>query len=100
MASIRRRRVFYNKKNDGQYRFLGWAHVVTSMGVMAEPFNLNDRHVPSNNMANYDPSDMMARIDDLQQIEDGKEIRVISFDNDPIHGGDLLPRTFIKTGNF
>ena len=93
--SIKNRTVFYSTKG-GQVKFLDWAHTVTSIGMMAEPFSMNLRGSPNSNILDYDPSDMMVKVDRLQQVEDEGDLkRVMS----GVHGGNGLPRVLIFTGN-
>lgn len=96
---IKRRSVLYTR-NKGIHRFLGWAITVTTLGSMVEPFLVNDRTIPGMSVPNHDPSDPMARIDELQNVPSGMERQLMSDDGLPLHGGDLSPRTFIRTGNF
>lgn len=97
--SILRRTVFYEKKDRGQFRFTGWAHTVTTLGACAEPFNINDRTVPDQSIRDFDPSDPIARVDILQNV-DNPFIELSFGENPPIHGGNMMPRVKIATGNF
>jgi hypothetical protein len=99
--SILRRSVLYYKKPDGQYIFPGWAIVTTTLGAMLEPFNISDHFSPSQTIVDFDPSDMMVRIDELQPINQLTDWKITSFgETMPIAGGDLLPRVHKKTGRF
>lgn len=98
---IQKRCVLYFKDDKGQYRFTGWAVTTTTLGAMMEPFNINDRAVGSQSIVNFDPSDPMARVDELKNIDPLKECLGLSHgETMEIHGGDLMPRVYIKTGNF
>ena len=97
---IKKRAVLYTKE-DGIYRFLGWAIVTTRLGAMVEPFLVNERFVSNNvSISDFDPSDPAVRIDELQNIAPGMESHLMSADGLPLHGGDLLPRVFKRTGYF
>ena len=99
--SILKRTVLYKKSENRPYRFLGWAIATTTLGAMLEPFNINDRVSPSQGILDFDPSDPIARVDDLQNVDPLDDFRALSFgETMPIHGGDLMPRVYIKTGNF
>jgi hypothetical protein len=100
--SILKRTVLYYKSDDGQYRFPGWAVTITTEGACLEPFNISDRFVTGlgQSIADFDPSDIMTRVDELQPINDLTDWAVMSFgETMPTCGGDLLPRTYIKEGN-
>jgi len=99
--SILRRSALYTQKKGGQVRFLNWALTITKMGTMAEPFILNDRISPTTQIGDYDPSDPMSRVDELVGVDPNKsEWAATMGDTIPIHGGNILPRVFSKTGNF
>ena len=96
---IKKRAVLYTR-DKGLYRFLGWAITTTRLGNMAEPFLVNDRLVVGTSVRDHDPSDPIARIDELRNIAPGMESHLMNSDGEQIHGGDLLPRTTIRTGYF
>ena len=97
--SILSRSVLYYKSPNGPFRFPGWAITNTTLGSCLEPFNISDRYVHNYGLSDFDPSDIIARVDDLQPINDLNDWKVTSFDEvQPIGGGDLHPRTFLKEG--
>jgi len=98
--SILKREALYSVKG-GQVKFLDWAITTTSIGACAEPFTVNARRQPSANALDFDPSDMMVKVDDLHQVDDeGEATRALSFGSaTPIHGGNAQPRVLIFTGN-
>ena len=98
---IQKRSVLYFKDDKGQFRFSGWAVTTTTLGAMMEPFNIDDHHVGSQDIVDFDPSDPMVRIDELQSVDPLKECIGLSHgETMEIHGGNLMPRVLIKTGNF
>lgn len=92
MASILKRTVFYDNK-DNVKRFWDWAIVQTTLGTMAEPFCVNNRH--SINVANqqFDPTSIMCRIDDMVEADMNKSAIMLSGGSTQLHGGTLIPRT-------
>ena len=98
--SILKRSVLYMKTEKNPYRFVGWAICTTTLGAMLEPFDINSRN-PGVDLVDWDPSDPIARIDELQNIDDGKEELMTSFgETMAVLGGDRYPRVLIKNGNF
>lgn len=99
--SILKRTVLYYKDPKGQFRFPGWAVTITTQGACLEPFNINDRFATGLNdgVADFDPSDIMAKVDDMQPMNDLTDWQVTSFGEvQPTGGGDLLPRVNPKRG--
>jgi len=98
--SILKRTALYSTKG-GQVKFLDWAITQTSVGACAEPFTVNERLAAGANFADFDPSDIMVKVDDLMRVDDeGAAIRQLSHgDGMPLHGGNVFPRVTIFTGN-
>jgi len=88
--SIQRRTAYFVQPRGKQVRFTGWAHVVTTLGTMAEPFEVYNRHSRDTDFADWDPSDPMARIDDLKSV---------AFDEAPFYDGDGVERRQLHGGN-
>lgn len=88
--SIQRRTVFYDTV-DG-VRFWDWALVTTTLGTMAEPFMPNARHFVGQDFPEFDPSDMMNKIDEVVPKSIDVSLLVLSGGDDQIHGGAQLPR--------
>lgn len=92
--SISQRTVFYGDVNGtGLKRFIDWALVKTTLGMMIEPYVANNRLAMngSANTTDYDPSDMMARIDSVEMVDLNKYNTMLSFGEPrPLHGGDVL----------
>ena len=99
--SILKRSVLYIKPDKKQYRFPGWAIVTTTLGAMLEPFDISSHHSPSQGWIDFDPSDEITRIDDLQNIDNGKQILLTSFgETMQTMGGDRHPSVIPVTGKF
>jgi hypothetical protein len=107
MSGILKRTVFYVqphrfKGEIAPMRFIGWAKVVTGLGTMMEPFNIDDRFNHGMSVRDFDPSDPMSRVDGLQNVPEGQEYKILSFGSadSPHNGGDLRPRVHNVNGNF
>ena len=97
--SILKRQALYSAK-DGQFKFLDWAVTTTTLGTCAEPFAINDRGATNAGVLDYDPSDIMSRVDNLLNADDDDQVkRLLSSGPDQIHGGNLQPRVLIFAGN-
>lgn len=93
-----KKRVVQYIEEDGLIRFTGWALVTTTLGVMAEPFAVNERRIPGVGIQDYDPSNPVVRIDAFEAIEPGRERFLMG--GEGVTGGDVLPRVFAKKGDF
>ena len=92
MAVIQRRIVFVDNSVSGVIRFSDWAAVKTPIGYMVEPgFIVNNRHPIGIDMTDFDPTDEMNRIDDIQFIDMLQEKTVLS-GGTALHGGPCMPR--------
>ena len=99
--SIQKRSVLYVKPDMGPYRFIGWAMVTTTLGAMLEPFDINNHHNPSQNWVDFDPSDEISRIDDLQNVDIGRQTLLTSHgETMQTMGGDRYPSVSPVTGKF
>lgn len=98
--SILKRTVFYSSKG-GQIKFLDWASTMTTLGACAEPFMMNDRGADNVTMADFDPSDMMAKVDEMHRVDDEDMTKrsLSSQEEPPLNGGNMSPRVLIFTGN-
>lgn len=90
--SILSRTAFYDNQKS-VVRMWDWALVKTSLGMMAEPFMMNLRHVQDIDFANYDPEDIISRVDELVSLDVNKQQLVLSNGTDHLHGGSQTPRT-------
>jgi hypothetical protein len=88
--SILKREIFYDRTN-GINRFWDWALTTTTQGVMAEPFLPNDRF-RIDGVSEFDPTDMMNRIDDIRASSIDKQLQVLSGGDHALNGGSLHPR--------
>lgn len=98
IGPIKRRAVLYIHDKD-LYRFPGWALTTTTLGTMAEPFDVTLSRPIGGGVVDYDPSDPAVRIDEMRQIRPGTESGYIMGD-ERVTGGNLHPREFLKSGNF
>jgi hypothetical protein len=98
--SILKREVLYSVKG-GQVKFLDWAITKTKLGACAEPFNFNARDgITDGSWVDYDPSDMMVKVDRLHLVADETEAKThLSGGGMHVNGGNLLPRVLIFTGD-
>ncbi len=98
--SILKREVLYSVKG-GQVKFLDWAITKTTLGTCAEPFQINSRVGTSDDSrADFDPSDIMVKVDRLHQVGDEIEAKTaLSGGGTQLHGGNLQPRVLIFTGD-
>jgi len=87
---ILKREVYYDD-TGGLVRFWDWALTTTTLGVMAEPFNPNDR-LRIDGVSEFDPTDDMARIDSLRAQTVDRQPQILSGGNDALIGGPLNPR--------
>lgn len=92
---ILRRVLFADKSVSGILRFSDWAAVTTTSGYMVEPgFCINNRTPVATGLTNFDPTDMMNRVDDIQMIDMLQETTLLSGGaaDPPLHGGVTMPR--------
>lgn len=76
------------------YRFAEFARVTTPLGAMVEPFIIGDKVPTSADIQNYDATDEMCRIDDIQFVDLDKIPTMLGDGEGPAyHGGTQLPRT-------
>ena len=89
--SILKREIIYDN-TGGFVRFADWALVTTTLGVMAEPFLPNDRHITSAPFDEFDPTDEMARIDSIRCVPQDRHPHYFSGGDHALNGGPLHPR--------
>lgn len=92
MSSIKKREVYYDN-TGGIARFWDWAVVTTSLGTMVEPFLPNDRKLMGADFDDFDPTDEVARIDEIRAAPRDKSLLALSGGEHQLHGGVLNPRT-------
>lgn len=85
--SILNRTRFYSKDKNGIVDFSAWAKCTTTLGTMVEPFNPQLRGL--NTDVAWDYTDMMNRVDELKQIDEGRRMAILAPDNEglALHGG-------------
>lgn len=88
--SIQKRTVFYDN-TGGIARFWDWALVTTTIGSMAEPFVVNDRHAMEKSIE-YDPTDEIVRVDEIRAHTIDSQQLELSGGQHHLHGGVLVPR--------
>lgn len=88
--SIQKRTIFFEKKANVPIRYSDFAMVTTTLGSMVEPFCFANRIFDYN--TDYDPTDQIARVDDMTGIDLDKEQLLLS-GGDHLHGGKLTMRT-------
>lgn len=89
MSVIHKRTVFYDN-TGGVVRFWDWAMVITNLGTMVEPFNVNTRKIASDSLQNFDPTDEATRIDEIREESIDKQQLVLS-GGYHLHGGYHQP---------
>lgn len=88
--SIQKRVCFYDDAG-GFIRFWDWALTTTTLGTMVEPFLPNDRH-QFGPFDEFDPTDEIARIDEMRAASVDKQLLLLSGGQHQLHGGYQLPR--------
>ena len=89
--SILKRTAFYDQ-TGGFVRMWDWALTMTTLGAMAEPFCINNRKSPDSDVIAFDPTDQIARVDELINMDIGKEKLVLSGGDHQLNGGTMMPR--------
>ena len=89
--SILKRDVFYDDSR-GKIMFWDWAKVTTTLGAMVEPFIVGQKFVTDVDTADFDPEDMMSRIDSIRIMDLNKEQLILSTDPH-LHGGSTISST-------
>jgi hypothetical protein len=94
MSGIYRRTIFTSRlpvtagemKGQSVYRFTDWAMCVTSQGSCFEPFIINDMMDMGHAMpTNFDPLDMIRRVDDIQSHDPSGETNLVSDQGTVLH---------------
>lgn len=91
MTSILKRTVFI-EENGGALTFQDWALCTTTLGTMVEPFMPNTRKSNDVGMIDFDPTDEISRIDQIQRINSDLLPKLLSGGDDVLHGGTHMPR--------
>lgn len=88
--SIVSREVLFDT-TGGVVRFLDWAIVQTTIGVMAEPFSIDNRH-NFGDFQDYDPTDETVMVSCMRAIDACSLNQQLSGGSDSLNGGVLNPR--------
>lgn len=91
MSGITKRTAYYYVK-DGIVRFLDWATVITDLGTMVEPFQLNKRHSTGTPIIEFEADDQIARIDGMERISFDHHRLILGHGDPSLHGGVQIPR--------
>lgn len=83
MSDILKRTVFVGKGTDGFSRIADWCRVITGVGAMMEPYNLNRDKIPA---SDFNWQDASNRIDEFAGYDPNASI----WDDNTI-GGPLAP---------
>jgi hypothetical protein len=86
--SIKRRTVYYSQVNGSPMEFHDWASVVTSLGQMVEPFEVN---LKVSSVA-FDATDDMSRIDKMERIDPIRQKVALTGTDYVLHGGVMALR--------
>jgi hypothetical protein len=90
-VSVLKREVYYDN-TGGIARFWDFAIVTTTLGTMIEPFLPNQR-TDFGGYDDFDPTDEVARIDEIRAAPRDKAMLMLSGGEHQLHGGTLNPRT-------
>lgn len=99
MSGIMRRTIFIDvisKNGDKFHKFWDWARVTTGIGNMAEPFHPGQKYPylqgTTTSIQDYDPEDMMGRIDNIEYHESEPRMLGGAGDDPPCCGGVLMTK--------
>ncbi len=68
-STVLKRTIFVERDKDGYFRFQDWALSLTTLGAMAEPFSPDLRAETGSPETDFDPTDDIALITDIQQVD-------------------------------
>ena len=77
MSGIKKRTVYWYRENDGTISFASLASVVTDIGQMVEPYNLQ----ATDDGSEFDSASPLHRIDELREIDKDQLTRLLSGDD-------------------
>lgn len=86
MAGILKRTCYFEKMGTGEVRISEMAVCVTGIGSMCEPFELNNRYVQQKDFSDFDPTDMMVKVDELTPSDLQGSLFLSGGSTEPIHG--------------
>ena len=88
MSGVLRRTVYYENTDGNGIRFLEWAIATTRIGVMIEPFRVDDRFQTNSQFTVYGLRDMINRIDYMRGCNMRGTNHILNFGNDyKLHEG-------------
>ena len=88
MSGILGRTVFYDNVNGDGIRFMDFAHCITKIGVMLEPFQVDDRWQFNRQFTSYNPGDMINKIDNMKNCNMKGKHNIMNFGSgEHIHEG-------------
>ena len=94
MADVILKRTAFVEVSGGVQRFADFARVITPLGTMVEPFLAGQKVGNNDSIQQYDATDEMCRIDDIEQIDSDKLPSQMGDGGSPaLHGGNQLSRT-------
>jgi hypothetical protein len=94
MSNILKRTVFMSRNNDGTIRVLDWAKVIMDNGqTYAEPFRFGALWSEGSSIDDFNGSDQMARVDDIEWIDDPSMLDwYLCGGDDNVTGGAQVPK--------
>jgi len=94
MADVILKRTVFVEVAGGVHRFADFARVVTPLGTMVEPFMPGEKVSNNTGIQEYDATDEMCRIDNIEQVDSDKLPSMLGDGlQPPLHGGLQLSRT-------
>jgi hypothetical protein len=94
MADVILKRTAFVEVVGGVHRFADFARVITPLGTMIEPFIPGQKVGNNDSMQEYDATNEMCRIDDIEQVDSDRLPSMMGDGGSPsLHGGNQLSRT-------
>ncbi len=91
-STVWQRVVFVERTKDGLCRFADWALATTSLGAMAEPFQMGGVGLGDNGL-NFDATEDLSLISDILYVNSDLIPTMLSGGGPVWVGGTLMPRT-------
>ena len=94
MADVILKRTAFVEVVGGVHRFADFARVITPLGTMVEPFIPFQKTSNNGSIQEYDATEEMCRVDDIEQIDSDRLPSLMGDGGSPaLHGGNQLSRT-------